>query len=502
MELELRQETLGGWQTLCHLPWEQEETAETIVPDACPDIWQVLSGEARILLQRKEAQEGRAECSGLLKTTILYQPEGEGGVQAMEATLPFSVSPEVKGLTRRCALHAQPRVLSVDVHVLNPRKVLLRVGYCLELSAYAPQNRSLAAWAEGEDLRQRTGTIETLVTEAVVEKAFTYSDTLVLPAGRPDVEEILAIRTDCCCQEAKVVGGKLVFKGEAVLRLLCRGEGGLIFPAEFRLPYSQLMDGGEGSEESVCTMDLFFGEVTVTPEEEDPRTIQVELSVLAQGVVRQRRQVPVLLDLYSTTHLLAVEETTAATLALLGRGEEQAAESGTLETAVPPTQLLDVSVRLGRRSQSTEGEDRLLTQETEVTLLYETQEGTASAAKTLTVSCRLPGESEGDCAFSAELLREPTVTLTGEGADVSLPLLFRWMTLAQGEASLVGSVEEGEPRDRGNGPSVVLRALRPGETLWDTAKRYGADSEAILTATGVSEEELTSGQMLLIPCKG
>ena len=52
MELELRQETMRGWQTVCRTTLEQEETGETIVPDACPDIWQVLDGEARLLLQR------------------------------------------------------------------------------------------------------------------------------------------------------------------------------------------------------------------------------------------------------------------------------------------------------------------------------------------------------------------------------------------------------------------------------------------------------------------
>ena len=53
MELELRQETVRGWESVCRATLEQEETAEMIVPDACPDIWQVLDGEARLLLQRK-----------------------------------------------------------------------------------------------------------------------------------------------------------------------------------------------------------------------------------------------------------------------------------------------------------------------------------------------------------------------------------------------------------------------------------------------------------------
>ena len=36
MELELRQETVRGWETVCRTTLEQEETAEAIVPDARP----------------------------------------------------------------------------------------------------------------------------------------------------------------------------------------------------------------------------------------------------------------------------------------------------------------------------------------------------------------------------------------------------------------------------------------------------------------------------------
>ena len=179
MELELRQETVRGWETVCRTTLEQEETAEAIVPDARPDIWQVLDGQARLLLQRNEAQEGRGELAGLLKTTILYQPEGGQGVEAMEVTLPFSAAPDLPRLTRRGTVHVVPRVLSVDVHLLNPRKVLVRVGYCLELEAFEPQNRSLAAQAADPEqwgVCQKTGQLRTLQTVYVQEKAFTYQD--------------------------------------------------------------------------------------------------------------------------------------------------------------------------------------------------------------------------------------------------------------------------------------------------------------------------------------
>ena len=76
MELELRQETARGWETVCRATLEQEETAEMIVPDACPDIWQVLDGEARLLLQR-EGGPGRE--GGILRPAENHDPLPAGG---------------------------------------------------------------------------------------------------------------------------------------------------------------------------------------------------------------------------------------------------------------------------------------------------------------------------------------------------------------------------------------------------------------------------------------
>lgn len=505
MELELRQETVRGWERVCRTMLEQEETAEMIVPDACPDIWQVLDGEARLLLQRKEPQDGRGEFSGLLKTAILYQPEGEQGVRAMEVTLPFSASPELSQLTRRSILHVVPQVLGVEVHLLNPRKVLVKVGYRLDIQGFEPQALSLASYVEDPErcgIRQRMGQVSTFRTVYAQEKAFTYSDALVLPAGRPDPAELLAARAQCTCAEARVIGTKLVFKGEAVLRLLCRGEDGNLFASDFRLPYSQIMDAGEDSEEGLCELDLIFTDVKCTQSEEDRRTFQVELALQAQALLRREVTVPVLQDLYSTTHALETETLPCPILRLLGQGEGQESLRVTLETDQTPVDLLDVQVRLGRGGQSQEGEERVLTQEAEVIVLFRGEEGLSCARQKVLAEHRLAGQRAGTCTFTAELLRDPTAAPMGEGIEVSFPLAFRWTAQEQEEGTAIGRVTVGEPLEApAQRPSVTIRAVREGEDLWAVAKAYATTDAQIMEATGLTSGDLTPGQMLLIPRK-
>ena len=75
----------------------------------------------------------------------------------------------------------------MDVHLLNPRKVLVRVGYCLDIEGFEPQARSLTSLVEEPErygIRQKTGELRSFQTVYAQEKAFTYQDTVVLPAGQ------------------------------------------------------------------------------------------------------------------------------------------------------------------------------------------------------------------------------------------------------------------------------------------------------------------------------
>ena len=503
MELELRRENIRCWQAVCRTTLEQEETAECIVPDACPDIWQVLDSRGRMLLQRKEPQEGRGEFSGLIRVNILYQPEGEGPIQTMEAALPFAAAPDLPQVTRRCVLRAEPRLLSVDVHLLNPRKILVRASWSLEVEAWHPQALALACYGEeGETyaLRQKPGEYRSLVTAAVQEKSFSYSDGLTLPAGCPDPQAILAVRAECTCTEARVIGTKLVFKGEAQLTLLLRGEDGSLYPGEFRLPYSQLMDAGEDSEDALCTMALYFSDVKCTLDPEEPRLIQAELDIQAQAVLEKEVQVPVLADLYSTAWEIRTETGQVPLRSVAGSSEDQVPLRCVMESTGTVVEILGVQARLGRRDQRREGEDWVISQEVRWVVLYRGEDGPASLGSVTRAEHRIPGLGEKDLTCRVELLRVPTAAQTPVGVEVSGLLAVRWTALEAGTIPVITRVTLGEKRETtGAVPSVIIRAVRPGETLWDVARDCLSTEGEIMEATGLTSGEVWPGQMLLIP---
>ena len=160
----------------------------------------------------------------------------------------------------------------------------------------------------------------------------------------------------------------------------------------------------------------------------------------------------------------------------------------------------DIQVRLVRPTLRREGEDLNLDQEVAVSALCVGETETFGLEKTETISHRLPAGEGELCLWSAELTRVPSSQTMPEGLEVTVPLTFRWLRLEEGTCPVIRRVTLGEKRQVGEDtPSLIIRAVRGEQTLWDIAKANGAAQEDIMAASGLTDPELYSGQMLLIP---
>ena len=143
MELELERIGWNGYEAALETTVCQEETLESIVPDACPDVLRICETEAIVCLRDKVVQEGRLTLSGSVRASLLYLPDGGEGLRRMGVELPFTCPVEHPGLTPEWRVVAVPRVQGADARLLNPRKVLVRVSLAVWLQACAPVQRAL-----------------------------------------------------------------------------------------------------------------------------------------------------------------------------------------------------------------------------------------------------------------------------------------------------------------------------------------------------------------------
>ena len=502
--MEFERDTIINYDTVVEVTLCQEETLESIVPDACPDILRIVDVCGQATISGKQAREGVAQVTGMVRASILYQPEGGGGLRRMEVGLPFTCQAEAPGLTERGTVLASPRLRCAEARALNPRKVLLRVDLAVDITACQPVERSICGGVTGTDeegLCQRQFQGEHYQLCAVQEKPFTFSDQVrILSAGESPM--LLAVRAQPVCTENKLIGSKLVFKGMVELYLLLQETGGGLSASHESLPFSQIIEVTGAGEEGDCQVEVEVASLQCEQSSGDSRALDVTLELLAQAQVYSRRPVTLLQDLYSTSNLIEVERESQPLCRLVEQSVRPQAVRELLETGEMVRSVVDARLALGQVRQSREGKELVLTAEAWITVLYlDENELVQCVRRSLPVTCRLECPEGVRCGCFCACPGEVFAAPAAGGVEVRFTVEFHCLTTETQAVPAVTAAQLGEPRNGGEGqrPSMVLRMPAPGEELWDIAKAHGATMDQILQANELEEETLPAGRMLLIP---
>lgn len=506
MEIELTRTQLACFDTVLDTTVLHEETMEMIVPDACPDILRIADTAGTVCLKSKEAMEGRAEVSGTARCAVLYLPDGESGMRRIEVNIPFFCTADAAGIKPDCTVVAVPRVLTADTRAINPRKVLVRVNLAVSIRIFAPAAAALCTGAEcGGDagVEQLKECHKAYMVTCVQEKPFTFSDDLCISGSRPEAAELLKCRAALNCTESKIIGNKLIFKGEANLRICYRAVDGVICTADFELPFSQIMEVSGVEEEADCVLDVLLTELTCSLSASDGRTVSVSMGLLAQAVIREERCMELLTDIYSTACNLSAEMQPYTLSDLVEQNTRRQTAREIIETGALARTTIDASVSIGAITQSREGGRTVFSAEAILSVLYLTEENEVfSVNRQVNVPCQvdLPENCASVCRCSCP--GEVFATPTTSGIEVRFELDFRYLALSSKRVVGVSGVQANELPAKGDGkePSIVLRVVGQ-ERLWDIAKTYRTTMADIRQANELEDGTALNGKLLLIPRK-
>lgn len=504
MELNLEREHINCCDMVLDTSVYQEETLEAIVPDACPDIARIVDTGGQICLSGKHVRDAGLSVSGMVKAWVLYQPEGERELCRMEVKLPFTIQAESAQLHAQGQCVVTPCLRGLDARSLNPRKILVRADVGLEVQAYQPRELVLCRGISCEDdagIQQRTAQHTAYLTAAVQEKEFTFYDEVRLSAGPGGRAQVLCVRADAWCAESKIIGSKLIFKGEVALqvRYLAAGE---LCCVRCPMPFSQIMEMDAVGEAADCEMAMCITDVDWTLAGEDGRTLNVTLELLGQAVVRDRYPVTLLQDTYSTVHQTTIQQDSCTLHQLLDCSVRPQSVRELIETSTPAKNVIDASVSVFQLQQSRQDSQQVLSAELRLSVLYlDEQDVPQSLSSLLKVSGRLDLPANAECRCSCRCPGEVFAVPAAGGVEVRFNPEFHCLVTRQQTVPVVTGVKLGQLHAERQGvqPSVVLRMAAPGEELWDIAKSCSTTQERIRQANRLEEDELPVGQMLLIP---
>ena len=501
MDMELQRMTIEGYRCVSQGMFTQEETLESIVPDACPDISRIVSAVGKVFLKDKEPGEGSLRLSGTARVTVLYIPEGEGTPRSLEVAIPFQCVRDDPRFHAGCPVLATVQAAFADARTINPRKILVRTNLAVWTAVYQQERRELSCditCGEGAGMEKLLTSRKCSVISEVVEKPFTFSDVLRPPASKPEMEELLLWRAELGAVDAKFIGNKLVLKGDIQLIVLYRGGEGLS-TVRFEMPYSQILDLGTVPDEAEP-------EMTVTLKSVDCRArdgeLEVTVEALAQAALWARQTIAVLSDAYCLKQSVDVERARSQLCTLAERSGRREAARRLCESGIPARQVLDCAVAVTCvAAVPVEGGVEFTAQAT-ATVLYLSEDGALCGVdEDIPVSCRAEVPEGCTCSCTCRPMGEATAVPVTGGLEVRFEAEFAWTTQREEQVSCVTELRPSAAREMGVRPSVVIRRVEQGEALWDIAKACGSTVEDICGANGLTAGEAAEGTLLLIPAR-
>lgn len=505
MELEFELDSFRYYDKLADVTLCQEETLESIVPDACPDILRIVDVWGESEIGEKQAKEDCALVSGSVRAVILYQPEEGEILRRMEVSLPFTCQLEAKGLTEQGAVQASPRLRSAEARALNPRKVLLRVDLAVGMRVFQPVEQVIYSGSisdVGNGICQYQIQEESDAVVSVEEKSFTVSESVRVGSSQNDMLQVLAVRAQPICSESKRIGDKLIFKGNVELSFLCLEGQVTLSSSKESIPFSQVMELSEDGDDTDSIIVVELAGVHWKPSESEDGVVELSLELLAQVQIYSRRSVTLLHDLYSTVYHMQTKTREQQIWKLVEQTIRPQAIRELLETDELVRSVIDSRLTIGCLNQSRDNGQICLQAEGWVSVLYmDDKQQLQTVKRMIPVSVRFECPDQVQCSCICLSSGEVFAVPGAGGIELRFSVEFHCRTRLP---KLVSCIEEAQLSsmrcaEEGRIPSVVLRLAAPGEGIWDIAKAYGTTKEQILQANELETELLPEGKMLLIP---
>lgn len=493
MELQFQKRETTCLRPIIRETKQTELTQELRLSDGMPDAGRILGAWGQPMIRSKQWSGDQITVSGGVMTWVLYAPEDGSESRCVDLWVPFQMRWDIPSAEADGVIRVIPVLRFADGRTISARKIMVRLGIFVHMDARCPVQYGVPEPGElPEDIHilRRTYPLQLATTSG--EKIFTIDEEFTLPEHQAPAKLLrYTVRPEI--GEKKVMGDKVIFRGNLNLNLLYRDSEGEIRSWDEELPFSQF-DQMEVSTEGSVDIRMVVTGLELDLQEQ---RVQLKCSLAAQYLVEEERMLELVQDAYGINREVKPQEEFLCLPVLL----EQRIDSMSAEQVLTGKngQILDVvftadfprnRLGVGESEQCISGIFHIL---------YRGEDGIIqNSAVRWEHQWALP-MGEG-CTADAVVISQGKVRAadTGEGISFSVPLQIETRTMVNQEMNMITGMELGQVQEPDpNRPSLIL--CRPGrENLWSLAKRSGSTVGAIQRANQL-EDEYPENRILLIP---
>ena len=506
MDFTLTPEPVYSAVDILSVSREQPVDLDFTLPDYCADVEKIFKCTLTPEVYSTNSGGGQLTVEGATLVRILYCSSDKKALKCAEQTLPFSASFNLSSDLTDFVVSVKAKPEYVNCKAVSPRRLMIHGAVSLNVLARERKDSNLYLSADSSVLQTDLKTTKVCELMSLQSEVFSVAESISVSSKSP-VTTVLRSEVRAMLTDASAVGNRLVIKGELTLSMLYSTDLTTGIPEQFTyvFPFVHNMEcsGVEGSTLREIDLTLLSHDIKLKSDitSENPLVI-LDTRLCVSVACRKETEVTYISDAYSTVCDTELEYTPV-----------------TLESAVMPkisTIMSKASLDLG---------------EAKITRVIDIFCDNLTVKSYVSAKLRLSGkanfcilaldenseltyiersvdiESEEDLTDAFTACRDITSMVKsvsyrlGDGNTMELRAevyILTKLVRVENVRTVSSVIDAGELKDKDD-CALTLYFAESDESVWDIAKRYRTDKNALCRENGLSDKKLRDKMLLLIP---
>lgn len=517
MEYSINTQSLSTLTTIFKENAEQSIDLDFNLPDYCPDIQKILKCQAYPKITSKNLTENKLDIEGIVIINLIYLDSEKLITHSCEHTNPFTVSYKLKKPIKEknnIAIFSKPDVEYINCRAITQRRLDIHGAFFVNTEIKQKTENNIPTSVENEPIEQKLETINVNNLETITQKEFTIAETFELEKNLLPIENIINSNLSVKLKDYRAITNKLIINCIATLNMLYINniETGEINSSGQTYEFSQIIDIENLTEEDTLsiTVEPLVHDINLKSDSTgEAALLALESKFIANIYSFKTKNIDALVDAYST--LYKTDITTKETI--LDTFSRQITTEYTHEPKINLNNLnisriIDLRNELSSVKAQYDGTNIKFTGKYNICALYINLENEISYIEKIIDFEYLHNLNENGINKNA-LTLEPNVNITSieynftenKTLELTVAIIFTCNIYETKKIKLIENiiVAEETPIKKENNFALTLYYAEPNEKIWNIAKKYLVSAYSIKEENDISEDEISTKTMLLIP---
>ena len=485
------------------------------VPDAKPDVGRMIQHKGRIILDDVHLAEGKGSLRGNLQVDILYVGEEQGIVSSLTAKLPFEETLNLKNIVNGDKMCLKWEIEDLTIRLIHSRKLNIKalVTFCAVVDETEQVRFPVAL--DTEDVSVRKKTVRFMGLTVHKKDTLRIKDEYTIASNRPDISGVVWYTMDIRGLDLKPEENVVKARGELSVFVLYESEDteAPVQWLEYSLPFSGEVECPECTEELIPNIEVsvMHQSLEAKPDADGEERILVSDVVLELDMKFFREEeFQMITDVYTPLRECISEGKTEVLEKLLVRNFSRCRISDRIQVKETQGKILQLCHSQGKvKIDKTRIVENGVQADGVIMLKILYIIGNDSMPF-YSMEAMIPFShvveargisTDSSYQLKAELEQLSAAMADGNEIEIRATVGLNLLAVVREPVFMIDRIEE-KPLDMKKiqaMPGILIYMVKPGDELWDIARKYHTSVEEICTLNDLKEnQEPAPGTPLLV----